>query len=86
MGIWFYQIPMTCCIKRLIRVMPIQQQAPRSIGFPPERISFGRLLFRPMAAMAMTIRNLDSSFNGAKRLASAPSMMHTVVKTEARIK
>lgn len=42
-------------------VIPIQQQAPRRIGFPPDLMSLTTLLFRPMAAIAMIIRNLDNS-------------------------
>ena len=59
-----YQIPMTCCISRLTTVMLAQQQAPKSSGFPPLFTSLMRLLFKPMAAIAMIIKNLLSSLSG----------------------
>ncbi len=57
---------MTCCIKRLTQVIPAQQTAPSSKGLPPLRISFTTLLFKPMAAIAMTMQNFESSFKGRK--------------------
>ena len=59
-----YQICIRCCIRRLTSVMPHQQDAPTARGFPPVRMSWMTLLFKPMAAMAMTIRNFDSSLIG----------------------
>ena len=60
----FYQIPNTCCIARLTTVIPIQQAIPIRIGLPPVFTSFTILVFRPIAAIAITIKNLDSSFSG----------------------
>lgn len=65
--------------------MPHQQHAPRKIGLPPFLISFTMLLPRPMAAIAMMIKNLLSSFNGAKKDAGAPKRRAMVVITEARM-
>ena len=55
-----YQMPMICCISRLTKVMPIQQHAPNKIGLPPVLISLITLLFNPIAAIAMIMKNLDS--------------------------
>ena len=41
---FFYHIPITYCIKRLTTVIPIQQQPPSKIGFPPDLISLIMLL------------------------------------------
>ena len=44
---------------------PIQQQNPVRIGFIPVLTSLIIFVFRPIADIAMMIRNLLSSFNGA---------------------
>lgn len=59
-----HQSPMTRCISRLTAVMPAQQQAPSSSGLPPLFTSLTTLLFSPMAAIAMMMKNLLSSFSG----------------------
>ena len=72
-----------CCIPRLTAVIPTQQQNPVKIGFPPVFINLTIFVFSPMAAIAMTIRNLLSSLSGA--VTSAGSW-NTVVTTEASTK
>ena len=52
--------------------MPAQQQAPSRRGFPPVSISLTMLLPRPMEAIAMMMKNLLSSFSGAKKEAEIP--------------
>lgn len=59
--------------------MPIQQAKPIMIGFPPVLTSFTILVFKPIAAMAMTMKNLDMVLKGAKKLTSTPKLMLTVV-------
>lgn len=59
-----YHSPITRCISRLTAVMPAQQQAPNSRGFPPLFTSLTTLLFSPIAAIAMMMKNLLSSFSG----------------------
>lgn len=76
-------MPITCCISRLTAVMPAQHTAPKAIGLPPDFTSSTRLLFRPMAAMAMVMKNLLSSFSGAKTSAETPAIPARVVITEA---
>ena len=71
---------------RLTTVIPTQQDAPRRIGFPPDLISFTTLLFNPIAAIAMMIKNLDNSFSGAKTSALTPKLIHTVVMIAAMMK
>ena len=53
-----YQRPRTCCISRLVTVIPIQQQAPKARGAPPVFTSLTISVLRPMAAMARTMKNL----------------------------
>ena len=48
----------TCCNARLTPVIPTQQQNPMRIGFPPDLISFTISVFKPIAVMASTIKNL----------------------------
>ena len=67
-------------------VIPIQQEAPRRSGFPPDFINFITLLFRPMAAMAIMMKNLDSSFSGANTSALIPILIHAVVIIAAMMK
>ena len=81
-----YQMPKTCCKKRLTRVIPIQQKNPMIIGFPPVLISLMILEFNPMPAIASTIKNLLHSFTGKKKDAGKPKFVTMVVKTEARRK
>lgn len=78
-----YQIPSRCCIKRLTTEMPPQQQKPSRMGLAPVRISLMMLVFRPMAAIAMIIRNLLKFLRGS---VTAPGRLKTVVTTEASTK
>ena len=81
-----YQIPSTRCIARLTHAMPTQQHSPIRIGLPPVRTSLTILVFRPIAAIAMTIKNLDSALNGEKAAAGMPAAVQTVVTTDASTK
>ena len=45
-----------------------------------------RLVLRPMALMAMMIRNLESCLRGVKKLLDTLREVRRVVKREARIK
>ena len=49
------------------------------MGLPPDFTSFTRSVFRPMAAMAMMMKNLESVFSGANTAASAPAATAMVV-------
>lgn len=71
---------------RLTAVMPIQQTAPSKSGLPPVFISLMILLFRPIALIAMIIRNLLNSFIGLKNELSTPKLTAIVVIIEAIIK
>ena len=66
--------------------MPTQQQNPRIIGFPPVFINLIIFVFRPIAAIARTIKNLLNSLTGLKIAISAPAETAIVVITDARIK
>ena len=67
-------------------MMPTQQAPPMRIGFPPVRISLTILLLRPMAAIAMMMKNLLSSLSGVNTDAETPALIATVVMTEAAMK
>ena len=71
---------------RLVRMMAIQQRAPRRMDLPLDLIMAMRLVLRPIALMAMMMRNLDSCLRGAKKLLLTPKEVRTVVSREARIK
>lgn len=45
--------------------MLIQQERPIKIGFPPVLINFTRFVFKPIAPMAIVMKNLPDSDNGA---------------------
>ena len=79
-------MPIRICIPRLVRMMAIQQMAPRRMDFPLDLTIATRLVLRPIALMAMTIRNLESSLRGVKKLLDTPREVSSVVRREARIK
>ena len=68
----FYHIPKIYCIARLTAVIPIQQNAPVKIGLAPVLINFIILLFKPIAAIAIIIKNFESSLNTEKASAFTP--------------
>ena len=67
-------------------MMAIQQRAPSRIALPLDLIIAMRLVLRPIALMAMMMRNLDSCLRGAKKLLLTPKEVRVVVSREARIK
>lgn len=67
-------------------MMPIQQQSPARMGFPPVRMSLTIFVFRPIAAIAMIIKNLLSDLKGVKISGEAPRDTAAVVMTEAPAK
>ena len=79
-------MPIRVCIPRVVRMMAIQQMAPRRMDFPLDLTIATRLVLRPIALMAMTIRNLESSLRGVKKLLDTPREVSSVVRREARIK
>ena len=48
-----------------MHAMPIQQQKPNAMGLPPFLTSSTISVLKPIAAMAITIKNFDSSLMGA---------------------
>ena len=71
---------------RLVRMMAIQQRAPRTIDLPLDLIMVTRLVLRPMALIAMIMRNLESCLRGVKKLLDTLREVRRVVKREARMK
>ena len=59
---------------------------PSIIGLPPDLISLIRLLFSPIAAIAIMIQNLLKSFKGANECEGTPALKAIVVITDAIIK
>ena len=82
----YYKVPINACIPRLVRMMAIQQRAPRRMDLPLDLIIAIRLVLRPMALIAMIMRNLESCLRGVKKLLDTPREVRRVVKREARIK
>ena len=66
--------------------MAIQQIAPRTMDFPLDLIIATRLVLRPIALMAMIMRNLESCLRGVKKLLDTPREVSRVVRRDARIK
>ena len=79
-------MPMSVCIPRLVRMIAIQQRAPRRMDFPLDLIIAMRLVLRPIALIAMMMRNLESCLRGEKKLLLTPNDVRRVVSREARIK
>ena len=79
-------MPIRVCIPRLVRMMAIQQMAPRTMDFPLDVTIATRLVLRPMALMAMIMRKLESCLSGVKKLLDTPREVSSVVRREARIK
>ena len=71
---------------QLTAVMAAQQHKPIRMGLPPVLTSLIRSVLSPMAAMAMMMKNLDSSLKGAKAAASTPARDAPVVIREASMK
>mgnify|MGYP001763616064 CR=1 FL=1 len=79
-------MPIRVCIPRLVRIMAIQQMAPRTMDFPLDLTIATRLVLRPIALMAMIMRNLESCLRGVKELLDTPREVRRVVRRDARIK
>ena len=67
-------------------MIPIQQQNPIILGFPPVFISLTMSVFRPIAAIASTMKNLLSSLIGENTPALTPRDSAIVVMMEAATK
>ena len=67
-------------------MMAIQQSAPSRIDLPLDLTNPMRLVLRPIALIAMTIRNLESCLSGVKKLLATPREVSSVVRREARMK
>ena len=79
-------MPIRVCIPRLVRMMDIQQMAPRTMDFPLDLTMATRFVLRPMELMAMIMRNLESCLSGVKKLLDTPIEVSKVVRSDARIK
>ena len=83
---FFYHIPNNFCINRHIAVIPNQQHAPIINGFPPVLINFTISVFSPIAAIAVTMKNLLKIFMGVKISGESPNEIQIVVIIDASIK
>ena len=77
---------MSDCMARLVRMIAIQQRAPRRMDFPLDLIIAMRLVLRPIALIAMMMKNMESCLRGEKKLVLTPKDVRRVVSREARIK
>ena len=77
---------MNNCMPRLVRMIAIQQRAPRRMDFPLDLIIAMRLVLRPIALIAMMMKNMESCLRGEKKLLLTPKDVRRVVIREARIK
>lgn len=84
--LYSYHIPSICCINRLTAEIPTQQQKPIRIGLPPDLMSLTMLVLRPIAAIAITIKNLLTVLNGEKKASETPNDVATVVMSDAAMK
>ena len=66
--------------------MAIQQTAPRTMDFPLDLTIATRFVLRPMALMAMIMKNLESCLSGVKKLLDTPREVRRVVRSDARMK
>ena len=71
---------------RLVKMIAIQQRAPRRMDFPLDLIIVMRLVLRPIALIAMMMKNMESCLRGEKKLVLTPKDVRRVVSREARIK
>ena len=67
-------------------MIAIQQRAPRRMDFPLDLNIAMRLVLRPIALIAMMMRNMESCLRGEKKLVLTPKDVRRVVSREARIK
>ena len=71
----------------LTNVMPIQQHRPMKMGLPPVLTSLTTSVLKPMAAIAMTMKNLDKVLMGAVTAAGkANTVVMTLANTKNRMK
>ena len=82
----YYKVPINACMPRLVRMMAIQQRAPRRMDLPLDLTIAIRLVLRPMALIAMIMRNLESCLRGVKKLLDTPKEVRRVVRREAKMK
>lgn len=73
-------------MNKLIQAIHIQQIKPKIIGLPPFLINLITFVFKPIATIARTIKNLLNSLKGVKKSAETPILIATVVIIEANTK
>ena len=67
-------------------MIPNQHINPKVSGLIPDLISLTTFVFKPIAAIAIIIKNLLKSLNGAKKEELTPNDVVIVVIIEAKIK
>lgn len=70
----------------LTQDIPIQHTNPIRMGFPPVLTSFIIFVLKPMADIAITIKNLDTVLNGENTSGFIPAAEAIVVISDAPIK
>ena len=82
----FYKIPSTFCSIRVIDVIAMKHTPPRARGLASDFNSFTISLLKPIADIAITIKNLDKSLKGLKNSIFTPLARAMVVIKLARMK
>lgn len=72
--------------KMLSKVMEIQQHAPKNTALFPLLTSLITSVFRPIADMAITIKNLESFFRGENKDGFMPRLATNVLISDASMK
>ena len=91
-GCTSYTMLRTFCIRILTMIIDTQQEKPKNRGLPPFLISFTISVFKPMALIAMTIKNLLRSFRNpnpdstTSNAVPVSRLVRIVVMTEAKTK
>ena len=80
-----YQRPNAHCRPMLTPAMAIQHTSPSKIGFPPVLTSFTKLVFNPMALIAITIKNLLSCLRDRNAVLAYSNTADPVNKDAIRV-
>ena len=81
-----YKMPRTFSSIRVMDVIDIKHTPPKASGLAPDFNSFTISLLKPIADIAITIKNLDKSLKGLKNSIFTPLARAMVVIKLARMK
>ena len=84
--IYFNKMPRTFSSIRVMDVINTKHTPPKASGLAPDFNSFTISLLKPIADIAITMKNLDKSLKGLKNPISTPLARAIVVIKLARMK